>query len=313
MTGRLLQMSGVVVDLIYDVEEVPRAGDEAIVTGFAIAPGGGFNAMVAARRGGMSVCYGGAIGTGPFAQIVADGLNAEAIACLRRPDPGRDQGCCTVMIDRAGERTFVASDGAEGHITETDLARIDFAAFDWTLLSGYALHYAGSRDTLAAWLRGGAADARLVFDPSPIAARLDRAALGSALERAEWVSANRQEAADLTGETDAAAAAQALARGRSGGAVVRDGAAGCLVATAEGCTRIAGFRVDAIDTNGAGDTHVGSFIAALHHGGDPLEAARQANAAAALSTTKKGPATAPMPEAVARFLQDRQANLTAAG
>ncbi|MEM6823567.1 MAG: ribokinase, partial [Pseudomonadota bacterium] len=73
MTGGLLQMSGVVVDLLYQVEAVPSAGEEAIVNGFDLAPGGGFNAMVAARRAGMIVAYGGSLGTGPFASMVIDG------------------------------------------------------------------------------------------------------------------------------------------------------------------------------------------------------------------------------------------------
>ena len=63
-----------------------------------------------------------------------------------------------------------------------------------------------------------------------------------------------------------------------------------------------GFPVDAVDTNGAGDTHAGVFIAALAHGADPLEAARRANAAAALSVTRPGPATAPTAAELAEFL-----------
>lgn len=38
MNGRLLQMSGIVADLLYDVKQVPAAGKEAIVSGFQIAP-----------------------------------------------------------------------------------------------------------------------------------------------------------------------------------------------------------------------------------------------------------------------------------
>ena len=53
MSPRLLQISGVVVDLLYQVEAVPAPGEEAIVTGFSIEPSGGFNAMVAAKRTGM--------------------------------------------------------------------------------------------------------------------------------------------------------------------------------------------------------------------------------------------------------------------
>ena len=53
------------------------------------------------------------------------------------------------------------------------------------------------------------------------------------------------------------------------------------------------MAVRAVDTNGAGDTHVGSFIALLARGHDPVESCRLANIAAALSITRDGPATAP--------------------
>jgi sugar/nucleoside kinase (ribokinase family) len=56
---------------------------------------------------------------------------------------------------------------------------------------------------------------------------------------------------------------------------------------------IGGFAVVAIDTNGAGDAHVGAFLAALSAGLAPDAAARHANAAAALAVTRDGPATAP--------------------
>ncbi|MEP6759821.1 MAG: PfkB family carbohydrate kinase, partial [Sporichthyaceae bacterium] len=51
--------------------------------------------------------------------------------------------------------------------------------------------------------------------------------------------------------------------------------------------------VVAVDTNGAGDVHVGAFLAALARGEDPVRAARSANEAAADAVTRLGPATAP--------------------
>jgi sugar/nucleoside kinase (ribokinase family) len=56
---------------------------------------------------------------------------------------------------------------------------------------------------------------------------------------------------------------------------------------------IPGFAVVPVDTTGAGDAHVGVFLAALSAGETPARAARVANVAAALSTTRRGPATAP--------------------
>ncbi|MEM6887083.1 MAG: PfkB family carbohydrate kinase [Pseudomonadota bacterium] len=295
MSARLLQMSGIVVDLMYQVDAVPHPGEEAIVNGFSIAAGGGFNAMVAAKRAGMEVHYGGSLGNGPLAKIVRKALNTEAIPCLRATDRVRDQGCCTVMIDRTGDRTFVSGDGAEGHTTTRALARLDPESFDWTMLSGYALHYPGSRSAFCKWLQSDAPAFRLVFDPSPVVAALSAQALAAARARATWISANVREAAVMTGETDPLQAAKALARHlpAEGGAIVRDGPNGCVVAAADDCEAIPGHPVVPVDTNGAGDSHLGSFVARLALGDSPMEAARYANVAAALSTTKHGPATAP--------------------
>jgi len=220
--GRLLQLHGVVSDLVYSVEALPQPGGEAVVTGFEIAPGGGFNAMVAARRSGLDVTYAGAVGAGPFGTMVAEALATEGITLLRPRSTGPDQGCCSVLIEPSGERTFVAAEGAEGFVTDTDLARIVPAEFDWSLLSGYTLLYAGSRDAVTRWLRDAPRIPPLVFDPSPMVGALRAAALDAAIDRATWISANASEARLLTGLADPAAGARALAAGRSGGgAVVR--------------------------------------------------------------------------------------------
>lgn len=299
MTGRgLLQLSGAVIDLVYRVERPPRSGEEALVRGTpVIAPGGGFNAMIAALRSGMKVAYGGPLGSGAFADILLRALKAEGIPALQEPLEDVDQGSCVVMVEDSGERTFLSQAGAEGVMTARRLAALDAADFDWLLLSGYSLSYPGARGALADWLADSPDGAFLVFDPGPAADRIEPRLLAAACARSHWISANASEAAILTGESGADKAAEILASGvRSGGggAVVRCGADGCWIASAKrSVERIPGFAVEAIDANGAGDAHVGSFIAALARGEDPMRAARLANASAALSTTGPGPATAP--------------------
>jgi sugar/nucleoside kinase (ribokinase family) len=56
---------------------------------------------------------------------------------------------------------------------------------------------------------------------------------------------------------------------------------------------VPGFKVEAVDSNGAGDAHAGVFVAGLARGLSAVEAARRANAAAALAVTRWGPATSP--------------------
>jgi 2-dehydro-3-deoxygluconokinase len=82
------------------------------------------------------------------------------------------------------------------------------------------------------------------------------------------------------------------------------GAEGVLVAERHARFRVAGFPVRAVDATGAGDTFAGAFLA-RRLAGDTLEdAARYANAAAALSTQGYG-AVAPIPRAdtVRNFLR----------
>lgn len=295
MMGQLIQLSGVIVDLVYRVDAVPAPGTEATVHGFALSAGGGFNAMVAARRAGMAVRYGGTLGTGPLADLVAQALSAEGIGLLRPRLAGADQGCCTVLVDRTGERSFIAAAGADGMVSDADLAQIRPARQDWVLLSGYALGYPASRAALTRWLAAPPPGLKLVFDPAPLVAAIPADTRAAALVAATWISANAAEAAFLAGTADPELAARRLALGRAGGAVVRVGAQGCHLALPDGTSaHLPGHALRAIDTNGAGDAHIGAFIAMLAAGRPPRDAARIANVAAALSTTKEGPSTAPL-------------------
>lgn len=304
MSG-LLQLSGVIVDMVYRVERVPLAGEEAIVSGASMSAGGGFNAMVAARRSGMPTTYGGGLGDGPLASSVVKQLREQDITVIQSAQNNQDQGCCTVLIDASGERTFIAKEGAEGVAKSAHLAVIDAAQFDWILVSGYALFYEHSRDAISEWIHHLPTNSRVVLDPCPLVGCIAPQILDKVIARCTWISCNAVEAQHLTGQSDVTAAAELLAARlpATGGALVRQGAAGCTMAChGDSATSIPGFPVAAIDTNGAGDTHIGSFIASLARGMEPLAACVLANAAAAMSTTVAGPATSPSLDEVHAFV-----------
>jgi sugar/nucleoside kinase (ribokinase family) len=226
----LMQMTGPVLDVIYSVKAVPASGGEALVTGFSTRVGGGFNALLAARTCGIDAALGGSLGTGPVANIVAEALKSARISCARAPLAGHDQGCCTVLLEPDGERTFIAWPGAEGQIPAGALDGIDLGGVDWIMVSGYTLHYPDARQALAQWVAALPRGIEVLFDPSPLIAELPEALVAAVVDRADWISANASEAAALTDGAAPEAAAGRLARGRAG-AVVRMGARGCLLAT----------------------------------------------------------------------------------
>jgi ribokinase len=70
--------------------------------------------------------------------------------------------------------------------------------------------------------------------------------------------------------------------------VITLGERGSLVAGPEGCEIIPAFKVQAVDTTGAGDAFIGSFAVFLSEGLPEKEALTRASLYAALSTTKVG-------------------------
>lgn len=307
MTGpfdRLLHLGNVVVDVVLEVPALPERGGDVLADRTQTTPGGGFNVMVAAARQGLRVAYAGAHGSGPFGALARAGLADAGIEILQPPKADLDTGFVIAVVDSAGERTFLTSRGAEAALTAQDLAGLTPAPRDAVYLSGYGLLHPSNTDALRGWLGRLGQGTVVFFDPGPLVESIPADVLEAVLARVDWVTCNARESTLLTGLADPRGAARALAE-RAGrrGVLVRTGSAGCLIGYRDrDPVTVPGFRVDVLDTNGAGDAHAGTFIAALAGGAGEVAATRAANAAAALSVTRRGPATAPTAAELAHFL-----------
>jgi sugar/nucleoside kinase (ribokinase family) len=304
---RLLHLGNVVMDVVLNVPALPEPGGDVFATGTLTAAGGGFNVMAAAARQGLAVAYGGVIGAGPFAALARTACAAEGIEVLQPAKPGLDTGLVISVVDATGERTFLTSRGAEATLTAADLAPVRPAPGDAVYLSGYGLAHPSNAAALLGWLRRLADDHLVVVDPGPLVGTLPDQVLRPVLARADWVTCNDRESAQLTGSADPREALRVLAgRLPRAGILVRVGPAGCLLSLrGSPPEHVPGFAVEAVDTNGAGDTHTGVFLAALASGAGPGESVRRANAAAALSVTRRGPATGPAAAELDAFLSSR--------
>jgi len=272
VTGRLVGVGSVVVDVVATVAELPPRGGDVWASGMRMVAGGGFHALAAAARQGVPVEYAGAHGTGPFGDLVRAALRAEGVAVRLAPRADLDTGVVVVLVDGEGERTFVSGRGAETTLGPADLDDLALGAGDIVLVSGYGLD-----DALAEWVAGLPEAVVVAFDPGPLV-RSGPFARGRG--RLDWISANAGEAAALTGASDPVVAAARL--GGRAGAIVRTGERGCVVAQAGAePVVVPAVPVAAVDTTGAGDVHTGVFLAALLRGASPVQAARDANAVAA--------------------------------
>ena len=292
---RLILVDSVVVDVVLNVDSLPERGSDTLAEHSDSFAGGGFNVMAAASRLGLASVYGGVVGLGPFATIAQEAMREEAIVVATAPNDDLDTGFVVAIVEDGGERTFLTSVGAEATLSTGQLDDLDVNESDFVYFSGYALLHESNARALIAFLQRIPQKACFLFDPAPIVGDISDDLLEAVLERVDWFSCNAREASILTDAADVDVAARALrARMGRGGAIVRIGAAGCVVALSEIHSEVVpGFVVESVDTNGAGDCHVGAFAARLALGRPPLEAALWANAAAAMSVTKHGPATGP--------------------
>jgi sugar/nucleoside kinase (ribokinase family) len=311
---RVIHTAQALVDEVVEVGALPVRGGNSVAQSYARYAGGAVNILVAAARSGADAVLAGAVGTGANGDLVRAALAAEGVAVSSPPVPGLDTGICFVMIEPSAERTFVTTQGAERRITVESLQTSAPRDGDLVCLSGFSL-VGLTRDPLLQWLEGLPAGVVVVLDPGAAFAELGEELREQVLARTTVWTSNADEAAQLTGRSDPAAATEAVADRLPSGAVaiVRDGPKGCWVLDSGGRvaggaqrpTYLPGYPQDAVDTNGAGDTHTGVLVACRAAGADWETAARRANAAGAIKVTRRGPATAPIAAEIDTFLAEQ--------
>lgn len=301
---RLVLVGSVLVDVLVYVDRLPDRGSDVFASERRISTGGGFNVLSAASRLGLRAAYAGRVGDGVFGRQVARDLELDGVSLLLGFTQGEDTGFDIGIVEASGERTFLTAPGTESRLGASELALIELAPADAVYVSGYDLLYPVAGPAIASWIKALSSQQLLVVDPGPIAVERAEGFLREVLGRVGVLSLNSREAALLGGSPDPAEAAIALSSliAPDGVVVVRLGAQGCLVATdSSDVAAVPGWSAAALDTTGAGDVHVGAFLARLAAGDGVLTAAAIANAAAAWSTERAGGASGPRADDLVAF------------
>jgi ribokinase len=294
-------------DLVSRVARPIARGQTLLASAFEISPGGkGSNAAVAAARQGACVAVVARIGDDDFGRM--------ALALWRREGIATD-----FVVQGAGERSGVAQiqvyDDGDNSIAVflgagAGLGAAEVGAAGATIASAKVVMASNEvpvEATLAAFRQARGHAVTTLLNPAPARPLPD-----ALIALCDLLTPNEGELRALVGaaaDAPPADAAQALLARGAGAVLVTLGAQGCcLYRRAAAPLPIAGWPVGVVDTIGAGDTCTGALAAALARGLPLPEAARHANAAAALSVTGRG-AVAAMPsrERVLQLLASRPA------
>ncbi len=304
MTGRVLVVGSVNVDLVVRAERLPAPGETVLGGTFSRFHGGkGGNQAVAAARLGVEVILIAALGDDEFggearAALARDGVATDALVMV----PGTATGVALILVDEGGENAIAVAPGANAALTPEHvrdaLGRLELRPGD-VVLAVHEIPTAAVREALRL---GREAAATTVLNPAP-ADGLER----SVVSLADIVTPNRGELARLVAadarrsgravrvgeETVAAAQALLQATGEGAGAgsaiFVSLGSSGAVLVTRDAPpVDIRAPRVRAVDATGAGDGLNGALAAGLASGLDLESAARRAVVAASLSVTRAG-------------------------
>lgn len=288
-----------VVSLGEPLYELNRQPDGNWLTGFG---GDTLNAAIAAARLGSRAAYVTRLGDDIFGAELRDLMRREQVdASAVATDAGAPTGIYFVTHGPSGHVfTYRRAGSAASRMTPEglDLALIASARFLHVSGISQAISDSAAETVAAAIAMACKAGVRVSFDTN-FRARLwpadkARPVIEAAATRASIVKTSVEDAEALFGLSDPAPIGRHLLGLGAGAVVVTLGRDGAALITGDGVERIAGRAVAAVDATGAGDAFTGALLAQLSRGQSLRQAARFANAAAALSTQGYG-AIAPLP------------------
>ena len=284
MSGRVIVVGSVNVDLVVTAERLPAPGETVIGGRFERHHGGkGGNQAVAAARLGADVTFIGAVGRDAFGDDASTALEAEGI----------DLGGL-VTLDEATGVALILVDATARTASRSPAART------WpSIRSRSGGRSSGCRSDRATSCSSGTRSGpaprtrRFAWAGSPArprsSTRRRRPASGPpTLELADILTPNGGELETLAGPGSPSAAAKRCSGSGKRAVLVSLGADGRAAGRRPARDAIRAPHVEAVDTVGAGDTLNGALAAGLAAGLDLAAAAHRAVVAASLAVTRAG-------------------------
>lgn len=276
------------LDLVTAIDRMPRLGETLEARAFDMGFGGkGANQAVALARLGCEVLMITKVGDDLFGKSVLE--NFKSLGMDTRyvePVPGMSNGVAPIFVDRDANNSILIVKGANNALKPED---VDRAAEDLKTCRMIVLQLEIDLATVYYAIDWGERHGvPVILNPAP-AAKLDF----NFVRKTAFFIPNETELECITGmpvtnPEEALRAARTLVADGVRNVIVTLGSKGSLFVSADREERVPPCIVKSVDTTGAGDAFIGSFVYYYLKLGDVLTAMTLANRYAALSTTMPG-------------------------
>ena len=293
-------------DMVVSLSHLPKPGETVLGGKFSTVPGGkGANQAVAAARAGGNITFITRVGDDNFGLeavkgFVKDNINVDYII----KDTETPSGIAVISVDKEGRNSIAVASGANMKLSPDDIENVKdvISSADYLIMQLEIPLKTVEKAAFIAKQNG----VSVILNPAPAQVLHEEL-----LKNVDILTPNEVEAESITGiEVDtienAKKASEALYKKGVKIIIITLGSRGVYVYSDDYKGIVEGFKVEAVDTTAAGDTFNGALSVALSEGKTIVDAAKFANAAAALSVMKPGaqPST-PKREDIDRFLRDK--------
>jgi ribokinase len=291
------------VDFYIKTSKFPQPDETVLGKEFAMYPGGkGANQAVGCAKLGVRTYMLSAVGDDFFGKIMVENLSKNNVVTdYIYVAKGVHTGVAFIILNEVSkENMIIVAPGADEAITPDYVENTLSSLTPRAVLTQLEIPIQTVYKTLEI---GKKIDAITVLNPSPV-----KYLSSEIYKYVDVIIPNRVELQQLTGievrtEEDVFKAGECLLSRGVKVVVATLGARGAAVITYDKKKIVEAFKVDVVDTVGAGDAFAAGLAVALVEGRDIEEAVRFANAVAALKVTRMGAQSMPYREEVEKFLK----------
>jgi len=306
MAQKVTVFGSFVVDLMARAPRLPVPGETVLGSFFKQGAGGkGFNQGIAAHKSGGDVTMITKLGRDSLAGVATDAMDSVGLSkdhlFYSETEP---TGVALISVDEnTSQNEIIIVPGACATISDEDIASVADRIKESAYLLLQLEVNQDANEKVAAMAK--AAGVKVIVNTAPYSPVTDEFLSGCYL-----VTPNEVEAEELTGicvsDLESADKAADVFKDRGvQNVVITLGSRGVYVNEDGKSEIVPAYKVNAIDTTGAGDAFNGGLLTALSEGKTISEAARFANALAAISVQRIGTTPAmPTRAEIDKFLEE---------